>query len=85
MELISPVYWVSQKSAIFGDFSDFKTHFPCNRRALGCSLWHNNLWLLVCPNIILFKRDLFLFKGPFPGKWHVFVLALLYLFEYLNE
>ena len=25
------------------------------------------------------------FKGPFPGKCHVFVLALLYLFECLNE
>ena len=24
-------------------------------------------------------------KGPFPGKWHVFVLALLYVFECLNE
>ena len=24
-------------------------------------------------------------KGPYPGKWHVFVLALLYLFECLNE
>ena len=26
-----------------------------------------------------------LLKGPYPGKWHVFVLALLYLFECLNE
>ena len=24
-------------------------------------------------------------KGSFPGKWHVFVLALLYIFECLNE
>ena len=26
-----------------------------------------------------------LIKGPFPCKWHVFVLALLYLFECLNN
>ena len=25
------------------------------------------------------------YKGPLPGKWHVLVLALLYLFECLNE
>ena len=24
-------------------------------------------------------------EGPYPDKWHVFVLALLYLFECLNE
>ena len=24
-------------------------------------------------------------EGPFSGKWHVFVLALIYLFECLNE
>ena len=29
--------------------------------------------------------NVLVFKGPCPGKWHVFVLALLYLFECLNE
>ena len=24
-------------------------------------------------------------KGQYPGKWHVFDLALLYIFECLNE
>ena len=24
-------------------------------------------------------------KGVYPGKWHVFVLALIYLFECLNK
>ena len=37
----------------------------------------------------LIKRSIIVislgFKDPYPGKWHVFVLALLYLFECLNE
>ena len=31
-----------------------------------------------------FFQNLFEVNGPYPGKWHDFVLALLYLFECLN-
>ena len=49
-------------------------------------------WLKRHNHVKIIKKSVFLFwllykvkKGPYPGKHHVFVLALLYLFECLNE
>ena len=35
--------------------------------------------------LLLASQNSITLKCPYPGKWHVFILALLYLFECLNE
>ena len=58
-------------------------------------IWHRYQLYQKCISdctYVLFQRievpDIshhFQIKGPFQDKWHVFALALLYLFECLNE